>query len=168
MAIESSTSAKLRERLAPYARALLERCSDYALQIHADEVGAEHLLSTLMDDPECAAHRAALHAFADPETISGEARALSAGILISGSNTSLPFSAHGVKALRRARALASERRDAAVGTAHVLRAAFDELDDDLRASFDDAGWSASGVEALFGLGGTGAVDQTGHLFHSFS
>jgi ATP-dependent Clp protease ATP-binding subunit ClpA len=160
----------LRARLGAYARVCLDRSGELALQIHADDVGAEHLLAILMDDADCAAHHAALHAFADPETIADEARALASGILISGSSASLPFSPLGVRALRAARALAASRRDVEVGLAHVLLAAFDELDPDLRETFDDSGWSRAGVEALLATAESGrpAVAETGHLFQAFS
>lgn len=160
----------LLSRLSPYARALLERCAAYALSIHADEVGPEHLLSTLMDDEACAAHQLALHAFADPSTISEEARALSAGIMISGSNASLPFSAFGVRALRAARALASTRRATIVEPAHLLLAAFDESPEDVREALYDSGWSREGLEALLQTAADGAahVRDEGALFRSFS
>ncbi len=147
----------LRARLGGHARRVLDRCGDLALQIHADEAGPEHLLVTLMEDEDAAAHRAAVHAFADPATIADEARALASGILISGSTASLPFSPLGVRALRSARALAARRRDGAVGLPHVLIAAFEELEPDLRSLFEDSGWSRAGVEGLLGPGGAGAV-----------
>jgi len=157
-------------RLSPYARAVLDRCGAYALSIHADEVGPEHLLSTLMDDEDCAAHQVALHAFADPETIAGEARALSSGIMISGSNASLPFSAFGVRALRAARALAAARHAPIVEPAHILLGAFDESPEDLRNALFDSGWSREGVEALSAAAPAGvrAVRDEGALFSSFS
>jgi ATP-dependent Clp protease ATP-binding subunit ClpA len=165
----------LRARLGAYARGCLDRSGELALQIHADDVGAEHLLATLMDDAECAAHRVVLHAFADPETIADEARALASGILISGSTASLPFSPLGVRALRAARALAAARRDVEVGLAHVLLASFDELEPDLRGTFEDSGWSRTGVEGLLAEGllasvepGRPAVAESGHLFQAFS
>lgn len=160
----------LLARLAPYARGLLDRCGEFALSIHADEVGPEHLLVALMDDEECAAHQIALHAFADPATISREARALAAGIMLSGSSASLPFSALGVRALRRARADAAARRSTAVAPSHVLLASFAELDPAAREQLEDSGWSRPALEALATQAGPGApsvVDQ-GALFRSFS
>jgi ATP-dependent Clp protease ATP-binding subunit ClpA len=170
IAADDPRARDLLARLAPYARGLLDRCGAFALSLHADEVGPEHLLATLMDDEDCAAHRAALHAFADPATISEEARALAAGILISGSNASLPFSAFGVRALRRARADAAQRRSRAVEPAHVLLAAFEELEPDLREVLADSGWSRENLEALSTPAGPGAhaVLDEGALFRSFS
>lgn len=160
----------LLERLAPYARGVLERSGEYALSIHADEVGPEHVLIALMVDEECAAHRIALHAFADPETIAEEARALAAGILISGSSASLPFSAFGVRALRGARADAARRGSGAVEPEHLLLAAFEQLEADVRDALEDSGWSRAGLERTLPAGGaSGArlVDE-GALFRSFS
>src|SRR5688572_3141726 len=95
--------------LAPHGRALLAAARDFALSIHAEELGPEHLLCALMADAEGAARRAVEHAFADPETIAGEVLAMASGILVSGSAASLPFSPGGVRALEGARALAAER-----------------------------------------------------------
>lgn len=166
--MNTSLSTAVSRSCAPYARTVFERCAEYALQLHADEVGPEHLLVTLMEDETCAAHRVAVHAFADPETIADEARALAAGITISGSAKALPFSARAVVALRSARRLAAERRDASVEVAHVLLAAFGELEDDLRTIFDDAGWNPGALETLLSTNGERAVDQTGHLFRHFA
>jgi ATP-dependent Clp protease ATP-binding subunit ClpA len=170
IAVDDPRTREVLARLAPYARGLLDRCGAFALSLHADEVGPEHLLSSLMDDEDCAAHRVALHAFADPPTISEEARALAAGILISGSVASMPFSAFGVRALRRARADAALRRSRAVEPAHVLLAAFDELESDVREQLADSGWSRANLEALSTPAGPGAraVLDEGALFRSFS
>lgn len=168
IALDSPELVQLAARLAPYARQLLDRCAHDALQLHAEEVGPEHLLSTLMSDEECAAHRAALHAFADPATIRDEALTLAAGILISGSSAALPFSAFGVRALRGARERAAARGDAMVEVPHLALAAFDELEADLRELFAGAGWSPAGLEALLGSGGAGGVVASGHLFRHFS
>ncbi|MBM3987569.1 MAG: hypothetical protein FJ294_06385 [Planctomycetes bacterium] len=167
IALDSRELERLAARLAPYARALLDRAAHAALQIHADEVGPEHLLSTLMEDEDCAAHRTAVHAFADPATISDEARASAAGILISGSSTALPFSARGVLALRGARERAARRGDDLVLVPHLALAAFDQLDADLRELFCASGWNPSGLEALVPQGAGGASEQ-GHLFRCFS
>lgn len=161
---------KLLERLAPYARGLLDRCGEFALSLHADELGPEHLLASLMDDEPCGAHQLALHAFADPQTISNEARALAAGIMLSGSSASLPFSALGVRALRRARADAAERRSSSVDPSHLLLASFEELDPNTREQLEDSGWSRAALGALATPAGPGApsvIDQ-GALFRSFS
>jgi ATP-dependent Clp protease ATP-binding subunit ClpA len=160
----------LLERLSPYARHSLESAAAFALSIHADELGPEHLLCALMDDEESAAHRVAAHAFADPATISEETRALAAGIMISGSSASLPFSALGVKALRRARADAARRRSRAVEPSHLVLASFDELAPELREPLEDSGWSRANLEALAVQAGPGAqaVEDVGALFRSFS
>ncbi len=155
-------------RLANYARALLDRCGEYALQIHADEVGPEHLLSTLMEDEACAAHAVTVHAFADPATIAEEARAMSAGILIGGSSAALAFSPHGVRGLKAARSLAVERGDSAVEVVHLLLGSFSALPDDVRAALDAGGWSPQGLEALITRAAAPGVTESGSLFRSFS
>ena len=139
--------AALHARLAPYAAYLLHRAGAYAAAQHADEVGPEHLLSTLMGDEECAAHRTVLFAFADPETIAEEARALSAGILVSGSRVTLPFSTHGVLALRDARERAVRDRGPVIRVAHLLAAAIAALPEELASALVDAGYEAAQLEA---------------------
>ena len=156
-------------RLDARARELLDRGADYAAFLHADEVGPEHVLCALMSDDACAAYRATVHAFADPETIADEVRALAAGIMVSGSAASLPFSTLGVRALRRARASAAARAHESVEIAHLLLAAFEELSDELRARFVDAGWNGD-ASAFFTeqLASTRAVSDSGALFRHFS
>lgn len=163
-------SRELLSRLTPYARESLERGARLALALHADELGPEHLLCALMDDEECGAHRLALHAFADPPTIASEALSLAAGIMISGSNAALPFSVLGVRALRRARADAAARQSTSVDVSHLLLAAFDELDSDVREQLSDSGWSREAIEALATRAGPSAraVEDQGALFRSFS
>ncbi len=170
IACDDQRTRELLSRLAPYARGLLERCSEFALSLHADELGPEHLLCALMDDEECGAHHLALHAFADPPTISSEARSLAAGIMISGSNAALPFSTRGVQALRRARADAARRQSTAVDVSHVLLASFDELDNGPREQLSDSGWSREALEGLATRAGPSAraVEDSGALFRSFS
>jgi ATP-dependent Clp protease ATP-binding subunit ClpA len=137
--------APLRARLTPYGRLLLERSGDYAVFLHAEEVGAAHLLCTLMDDEECAAHRAVLHAFADPETISTESRAMADGILVVGSVCALPFSVRGVRALFRARELAVAQGASEVGAAHLAASASRELAPELQAELEQAGWKPAAL-----------------------
>jgi hypothetical protein len=167
IALDSDLHVRLAARLVPYTRALLDRAAHEALQIHADEVGPEHLLGTLMSDEDCAAHRVAVHAFADPETIRDELRSHAAGILISGSAAALPFSALGVKALRGARALAARRGDALVEVPHLALAAFGELEPELRELFEGAGWNAQALLATLPPA-TGGASESGHLFRHFS
>lgn len=169
IALETKQHAQLVARLVPYTRALLDRAAHEALQIHADEVGPEHLLGTLMCDEDCAAYRVAVHAFADPDTIRDEVRSHAAGILISGSATALPFSAFGVKALRSARALAARRRDATIEVPHLALGAFEQLEPELRELFEGAGWNSEGLLAtLPPAGSSPAVTEAGHLFRHFS
>ena len=167
IALDTPELERCVARLAPYARALLDRAAHAALQIHAEEVGPEHLLSTLMEDEDCAAHRTAVHAFADPATIADEARSIAAGILISGSSAALPFSARGVLALRGARARAAQRGDDLVLVPHLALAAFDQLEADLQELFSASGWSPAGLEALLPQG-AGSASEQGHLFRYFS
>lgn len=170
IAAEDQRTRELLARLAPYARGLLERGARLALTLHADEFGPEHLLCALMDDEDCGAHRLALHAFADPPTISGEALSLAAGIMISGSSAALPFSTLGVQALRRARADAARRQSTAVEISHLVLASFDELEPAVREQLSDSGWSRAALEALATRAGPAArsVEDQGALFRSFS
>lgn len=133
--------ARVTARLEPRALALLEQAAALALRLHADEVGPEHLLCALMADEDCAAHRAVVHAFADPETLGEETLALAAGILVCGSSVSLPFSEGAVQALRAARAHADAREEAVVTPAHLLAAAIEALPADLREATADAGYA---------------------------
>lgn len=142
--------ASVRERLNAHARALLERSAQEALTIHADEVGPEHLLCALMADEDGAARRVVEHAFADPETVFEEARALAAGILVSGSVVTLPFSTLGVAALEEARRRAWARGDEAVLGVHLLLAGMDALPNEDRAALDDAGYDPAGLERTLG------------------
>lgn len=167
IALDTPALRSAAARLHPHARKLLDRAAHDALQLHADEVGPEHLLSTLMLDEDCAAQRVVVHAFADPETVADEARSISAGILISGSSSALPFSALGVRALRGARARAARRGDDEIGVAHLALAAFDELEADVRELFASSGWTPAGLEALVPAG-AGVVREEGHLFRHFS
>lgn len=169
LAVDSVEVTALIARLDARARELLDRGADYAAFLHADEVGPEHVLCALMSDEASAAYRATLHAFADPETIADEVRALAAGIMVSGSAASLPFSTLGVRALRRARALAAARAHERIEIAHLLFAAMEELPEELRARFVDAGWNGD-LDALLGeqLASTRAVSDSGALFRYFS
>jgi len=158
--------AALHARLAPYAAGLLRRAGEYAAAQHADEVGPEHLLATMMGDEACAAHRVVLFAFADPETIADEARALSAGILVSGSRTTLPFSTCGVDALEAARRDAADAGAAAVGVRHLLAAAVDALPEAVRGELEAAGYAAAGLRGA-DAGGADPLPVAGPLFRSF-
>jgi hypothetical protein len=134
--------APLLGRLRPYARALLARAGDHALRLHADVVSAEHLLSTLMDDEESAAHRAVLHAFADPATISDEALAISPGLMVVASGSTLPFSARAANVL--ARAHAQRAASGLVEVRDLLEHAERELADPLREALRARGYAGPG------------------------
>jgi ATP-dependent Clp protease ATP-binding subunit ClpA len=125
--------------LAPYARAALEQASFLAARLHSDEVSPEHFLAAMLEDESCGATRLILHAFADPETIAIEVRALCAGIMVVGSERSLPFSVLGVQALREARARAHATEERTVTPAHVFRAAAALLPSDLRERLAELG-----------------------------
>ncbi len=131
--------APLLARLHPHARELLTRAGVHALRLHADSVSPEHLLTALMDDPDCAAHAAVLHAFADPATIADEALAISPGLMVVASGSTLPFSPRAAEAIARARsrALAEGYREVAVGD--LLAQAELELDEGVRDSLCAAG-----------------------------
>jgi hypothetical protein len=163
LALSAALRTELDRRLAPYARRLVEQAAELALRLHADEVGAEHLLCALMADEECAAHRAALYAFADPATVGEEALAMAAGILISGSAAATPFSAGAVLALEAARNRALAGSEAQARPSHLLEAAVAALPDDLRAEVLDAGYRADEPAAS---GRAAAVP--GSLFRTYS
>ena len=152
--------------LAPHGRVLFDAARDYAISIHAEELGPEHLLCALMADPDGAARRAVEHAFADPETIASEALAMASGILVSGSAASLPFSPLGVRALEGARALAAERRAGSVREAHLLVAAVRALPAEVGTDLALAGFGESEL-AQVGAG-AGDVRLSGPLFRQFS
>jgi ATP-dependent Clp protease ATP-binding subunit ClpA len=166
--LDDPALAAFLPRLAPYARYLVARSGRTALRIHADEVGPEHLLLTLMEDQDCAAHRAVLFAFADPETVGEEALALAAGILVSGSAASLPFSPGGVRALRRARELAAGRQDVAVRQAHLLLASARELPAEVAEELESSGFDSAGLLASLGEGGSQSIGASGPLFRHFT
>jgi ATP-dependent Clp protease ATP-binding subunit ClpA len=152
--------------LDPEGRRALEAAREFALGLHAEELGPEHLLSALMADEEGAAHRAVEHAFADPETIAAETLAMASGILVSGSAASMPFSPGGVRALEVARGLAAEREDGAVREAHLLLASVRALPPEDARGLAEAGWRE---DALFELAaGSGRVAPEGSLFRQFT
>lgn len=132
--LEEPRTARIHAALSPFLRGALERSAAHALHLHADAVSIEHLLTVLLLDEDSAAHRAVLFAFADPESLVEETLALSPGILVVGSGSSLPFSTAGVRGLRAARAGRS-----AVGVEHLLAGALRSCTDDVRAALAGAG-----------------------------
>lgn len=167
--LPSQLQARIEGRLTPHGLALLDRAGELALRLHADEVGPEHLLCALMADEECAAHRAVVHAFADPGTIGEETLALAAGILISGSAVSLPFSTGAVRALEAARLHARGRGEAQVRPSHLLATALQVLPEELREELDEAGYEPAGLPT--GAPPPAADDPprpSGSLFASYS
>jgi hypothetical protein len=156
--------------LSDYGRWLLERSEAYANWLLADQVEVGHLLGTLMETEECAACRAALQSFADPASIAEESRALSSGIMVTGSSASLPFSPAGLAALERSRELARAHASAAVEPAHLLAAAHSELPAQTREEFEAAGFDGPRLSGQFGRAHAwpeGAADS-GSLFRRFS
>jgi hypothetical protein len=125
--------------LEPYARGLLHAAGTHALRLHAETVSPEHLLWALMEDSSCAAHAAVLHAFADPGTIADEVLAISPGLLVVASGSTLPFSVRAAGALARAREAAGEDDVAVSG---LLVQATSAFDDPLRRILRGAGFSA--------------------------
>jgi ATP-dependent Clp protease ATP-binding subunit ClpA len=111
----------------------------HALRLHAETVSPEHLLWTSMEDSRSAAHAAVLHAFADPGTIAEEVLAISPGLLVVASGSTLPFSARAVEALESARASAGE--DAVVVSGLLVQSA-SAFDEPLRRRVRGAGFSA--------------------------
>jgi ATP-dependent Clp protease ATP-binding subunit ClpA len=125
---DARQSAALAQ-LAPSGQRALHAAAAEALRVHAREISLEHLVSTLMADEASAAHRAVLHAFADPDSIAAEALALAPGLLVVGSGASLPFSTRAARALFAARTSMSAAGARAVEPEHLARAAVDELDE---------------------------------------
>lgn len=153
-------------RLGPYARSSFERAAELAARLHADEISPEHWLASLLADEECAATRAVLHAFADPETIGVEVLALCAGIMVVGSARTLPFSVRAVEALREARARAAARPTATVEPADVLHSAVTRLPPELR---ERLGLLAPPAREDPGQGpGVGSIPTAGPLFRNYS
>ncbi len=160
-------SATLR-RIAPYARTLLERAGSHALRLHADSVSPDHVLSTLMDDPDCAACAAVLHSFADPATIAGEALAISPGVMVVGSSSTLPFSTLGLAALLRTRERAAREGQSEVSERQLFVEALAGLPPRLVHSLVAAGLEVSGLEEAAGRTDGPAVAIDGPLFKHFS
>jgi hypothetical protein len=161
--------APLTARLAPYARASFERAAALAARIHAEEISPEHWLVALLSDESCAATRAVLHAFADPETIGVEVLALCAGIMVVGSERTLPFSVLSVAALQDARAAAVERGSLQVEPSDLFGAALARLPAELRARLELLpGAELAHHDPPAGPPGSGGVPPTGPLFRHFS
>ena len=125
--------------LSAYAAQVLVASAEHARRLHAERVGVPHLLTTLMRDEDCAAHRAVVHAFGDPETIAEEAVALSEGVLVVGSGRSLPFSVRGVRALEGARGAAARQGEGGVLPEHLFLAAQAQLEPDIADDLAQAG-----------------------------
>lgn len=148
-------------RLHPYSRVSLARAGTHALRLHAHEVGPEHWITVVLEDEESAAHRAVLHAFADPESVAAEALAMSEGFLVTGSSGSLPFSAGSVRAL----SLARGRVEGTVEASDLLRAATSMLPEDRRSALAEADLvSSESVEAA----GDPTAEARGGLLRDFS
>ena len=110
-------------RLAPYAEQSFRRAAALAARLHAEELSPEHWLAALLGDEQCAATRVVLHAFADPETIGVEVLALCEGIMVVGSERTLPFSVLALRALEAARARAAEAEATRVVPADLFETA---------------------------------------------
>lgn len=165
----ASTNDRRRyENLGSHARTLLEGSARHALHLHAHEVSLEHMLTTLMRDDDSAAYRAALHGFADPETIASEALALSPGILVVGSGRSLPFSTLGAGVLTGARTLAAERAQSEVRAAHLLAAAVEALPSEHSLAIESAGYRRSALDSeLEGETGETPIEPDGLVLSGF-
>lgn len=155
-------------RLAPYARESFERGAGLAVRLHADEITPEHWLAALLADEDCAATRAVLHAFADPETIGVEVLALCPGIMLVGSDHTLPFSVLGVEALCTARADAAARGSTRVEPPDLLRASMALLSGDLRARLALLPGAVLEPEVPPAVRTDDALPVTGPLFRHFS
>lgn len=166
--LSSATAEAAVRRLQPYARELLLRAADHALRLFADAVTPEHLLSTLMQDEGSAACAVVLHAFADPQTIADEALAISPGLLVVGSGSTLPFSTHGVVAIFAARERALREGALEVVERHVLLAADEQLPAELRAALTAEGFDTRSLAAPDGSRASTAIAASGPLFRHYS
>lgn len=152
--------------LGAYTRLSLARAAALAARLHAEELAPEHWLAALLVDEDCAATRVVLHAFADPETIGVEVLAQCAGIMVVGSERTLPFSVRGVDALVAARARAHARGAARVEPLDVFLEAYERLRPELKdrlgrpAGLDEAARTAPAAPA-------GGADS-GPLFRSYA
>jgi len=160
--------ATLAERLAPYARDSFEQAAALAARLHAEELSPEHWLAALLKDEGCAATRVVLHAFADPETIGVEVQALCAGIMVVGSDRTLPFSVLGVEALRAARRRAVERAAERVAPADLFLAAHERLPGELRQRLSQLQGVDPGAAAARDLPASAVVEAEGPLFRKYS
>lgn len=160
--------ARMERSLDAYARGLIETSARLARRLHADEVGAEHLVCALMEDEDCAAHRLVVSAFADPQTVSEEVHALAAGILVTGSSASMPFSEGGVRALEDALFAARSLSEGAVHPGQLLGAAARRLPAEAWDELVDAGYEAEALEGRFGRATQAAEVQSGMLFKSYT
>ena len=145
----------------PACHAALAGAGVEAARVHADEVGPEHLIRVVMLDEECAAHRAVLHAFADPETLALEALSIMEGILVVGSSCSLPLSTRSVEALRSARSRAAEVGAITFDGDQILAAAAGALDDGVAQLLTKNGFKDA---ELLPRDEGGGVRDEGHLF----
>lgn len=119
---------------------LLERAGARALRLHSERVTLEHLVGASVEDEESAAYQVVEHAFADPDTLSQELLALSPGVMVVGTASTLPFSPAAVRALSAARDAAAGGE---VGPGLLLAAAAAELPADVRADLASAGLVAA-------------------------
>lgn len=155
------TQAVSLDSLHPHLAVLCDRAGERALEVHADEVAVEHLLDVCMEDEDCAAYEAASHAFADPETVSFELRALSPGVMVVGSEAALPFSTRAVEALESARERAIAAKADQVESSVVLRAACEALGDEASEALN----LSPTFEPTAGADG---LDPNASLFRGFS
>jgi hypothetical protein len=170
MSLDSSDSrlARSRARLQPYADEMLERSALHALRLNADVVTPDHLLSTLMADPDCAACALVLHAFADPPTIAAEALAISPGVMVVASDSTLPFSPLGLRALLAARELARARLEAEVDDFHLILESSAVMGVDVLEALRTSGFDPEALRSEVGSHDPAPLPESGPLFKHFS
>lgn len=154
-------------RLSPYLCARVEDAGERALTLHAEEVGLEHLIWSLMLDEDSALFVTVDQAFADTDTVAADALSLCSGILVSTRAGALPFSTRGVEASRGARALARERGLSEVGPACLALGAAAELEDELARDLAEAGLDLERVRGQLAQG-EAPLELEGHLFRAFA
>jgi hypothetical protein len=157
------------QRLAPYARASLERAEGLARRLHSEELAPEHWLAALLADEECGATRIVLHAFADPATIGAEILALCPGIMVVGSGHTLPFSVTALDALRATRARADQRAETTVEPEDLCLCAGSALPNAARERLTAlAGARPAALWLAEPPSGAATAEPAGSLFHTYS
>lgn len=93
---------ELLDRLGICLTDYLTRAADLARVLHAEALYPEHLLLACVEGGDSAARAVIEGAFADPDTLADEIRAISPGLSVVGGWGSVPFSPGALRAMRTA------------------------------------------------------------------